>query len=207
MWQELHHQLAEEESLPFTVFGVMVDRDLADALPWIEAAAPSYPIVVDTHHRVPELYNMFNVPTIVWIDEEGRIARPNDVAVMNPRGAALVGVDPEAYLDRVRAWARGQTPALSTAERARELVRERLPAVAEQRARAEFALGQWLWERGRGEAAARHFESATEVAPGDIMIQRGTMRMRSMDPMGPDYGPIARGIAGRGFRLHRPIRE
>ncbi len=207
MWQELHHQLAEQEALPFTVFGVMVDRNLADALPWIEAAGASYPLVVDAHHRVPELYNMFNVPTIVWIDEQGRIARPNDVAVMNPRGAKLVGVDPEAYLERVRAWARGQAPALSSEERARELVRERLPAAGEQRARAEFALGQWLWEQGRGEAAARHFESATELAPGDIMIQRGTMRMRSMDPMGPEYGPIAQGIARRGFRLHRPIRE
>ena len=191
MWQELHHQLAEQEALPFTVFGVMVDRNLADALPWIEAAGASYPLVVDAHHRVPELYNMFNVPTIVWIDEQGRIARPNDVAVMNPRAAKLVGVDPEAYLERVRAWARGQAPALSS----------------EERARAEFALGQWLWEQGRGEAAARHFESATELAPGDIMIQRGTMRMRSMDPMGPEYGPIAQAIARRGFRLHRPIRE
>ena len=206
MWQELHHELAEEEGLPFTVFGVMADRHLSDALPWIEAAAASYPLVIDTHHRVPELYNMFNVPTIVWIDEEGRIVRPNDVAVMNPRGAKLVGVDPEAYRDRVRAWARGEAPALSSEERARALMWDRLPAPEEQQARAEFALGQWLWEHGRGEAAARHFESAVELAPGDIMIQRGTMRMRSMDPMA-DYGPIAQGIAKRGFRLYRPIRE
>ncbi len=207
MWQALHHELAEAEALPFTVFGVMADRDRGDALPWIEAAGASYPIVIDTHHRVPELYNMFNVPTIVWIDEEGRIARPNDVAVMNPGGAKLVRVDPDAYLERVRAWARGEAPALSSEERARELMRERLPTTGEQRARAEFALGQWLWERGRSEAAARHFESATELAPADIMIQRGTMRMRSMDPMGPAYGPIAAGIAKRGFRLYRPIRE
>lgn len=207
MWQALHHELAETEGLPFSMFGVMADRNLEDARPWIEAAQASYPIVIDTRHRVPELYNMFNIPTLVWIDEEGRIARPNDVAVMNPRGAKLVRVEPDAYLDRVRAWVRGGAGALPSEERARELVQERLPTSEEQRARTEFALGQWLWERGRSAAAARHFESATELAPADIMIQRGTMRMRKMDPMGPEYGAIAGAIAKRGFRLYRPIRE
>ncbi len=207
MWQALHHELAEEGGLPFTVFGVMADRNAEDARPWIEAAQASYPLVVDTQHRVPELYNMFNVPTLVWIDEDGRIARPNDVAVMNERGAKLVRVEPAAYLDRVRAWVRGDMPALSSEERARELAAERLPTPEEQQARAEFALGQWLWERGRGEAAVRHFEHATELAPADIMIQRGTMRMRGLDPMGPEYGAIAGAIAQRGFRLYRPIRD
>lgn len=207
MWQALHHELAEQDGLPFTVFGVMADRNAEDARPWIEGAQASYPIVVDTHHRVPELYNMFNVPTLVWIDEQGRIARPNDVAVMNENGAKLVRVEPAAYLDRVRAWARGEVPALASEERARELAAERVPTAAEQQARAEFALGQWLWERDRGEAAARHFELATEFAPADIMIQRGTMRMRGLDPMGPEYGAIAGGIAKRGFRLYRPIRD
>ncbi len=207
MWQALHHELAEQGGLPFTVFGVMADRNVEDTRPWIEAARASYPIVVDTQHRVPELYNMFNVPTLVWIDEEGRIARPTDVAVMNEGGAKLVRVEPAAYLDRVRAWVRGEAPALSSTERARELAAERLPTPAEQQARAEFALGQWLWERDRGEAAARHFELATELAPADIMIQRGTMRMRGLDPMGPEYGAIAGAIAQRGFRLYRPIRD
>ena len=207
MWQALHHELAEEEGLPFTVFGVMVDRHAEDARPWIEAAQTSYPVVIDTQHRVPELYNMFNVPTLVWIDEDGRIARPNDVAVMNASGAKLVHVDPEAYLDRVRAWVRGDAPALSSDERARELVAERLPTLAEQQARAEFALGQWLWERDRGESATRHFEHATELAPADIMIQRGTMRMRDLDPMGREYGSIAGAIVQCGFRLYTPIRE
>jgi hypothetical protein len=207
VWQALHHELAEEGGLPFSVFGVMADRNAEDARPWIEAAQASYPLVVDTQHRVPELYNMFNVPTLVWIDEDGRIARPNDVAVMNERGAKLVRVEPAAYLDRVRAWVRGDMPALSSEERARELAAERLPTPEEQQARAEFALGQWLWERGRGEAAARHFEHATKLAPADIMIQRGTMRMRGLDPMGPEYGAIAGAIAQRGFRLYRPIRD
>jgi hypothetical protein len=40
-----------------------------------------------------------------------------------------------------------------------------------------------------------------------MMIQRGTMRMRGLDPMGPEYGAIAGAITQRGFRLYRPIRD
>ena len=38
------------------------------------------PSLIDTRHRLADLYNMVNVPTVVWIDERGRIVRPNDVA-------------------------------------------------------------------------------------------------------------------------------
>ena len=47
---------------------------------------------------------MFNVPTIVWIDESGKIVRPNDVVVMNESGAKLVKVDPEEYIQKIRNW-------------------------------------------------------------------------------------------------------
>jgi peroxiredoxin len=32
------------------------------ARPWIEAAAPGYPCLIDRDHRVAELYNLVNVP-------------------------------------------------------------------------------------------------------------------------------------------------
>ena len=59
------------------------DRDgrRADAArPWIEAARPDYPVLIDRTHLVAELYNMVNVPQAVWIDEDGRIVRPTENA-------------------------------------------------------------------------------------------------------------------------------
>ena len=86
---------------------------------------------------MPDLYGMINVPTILWIDEEGRIARPNDVAFGSNDFKEMTGIDSEAHLERLRAWVRGEGPAM-TPEEARAV--QTLPTAAEQEARAEFTL-------------------------------------------------------------------
>ncbi len=37
----------------------------------------TYPVLMDPDHLLTELYAISNVPAVVWIDEHGRIARPN----------------------------------------------------------------------------------------------------------------------------------
>ena len=64
----------------FTVITVALDKSVEEAKPWIDIANPQHPSLIDTKHLVADLYNMVNVPTILWIDENGKIARPNDVA-------------------------------------------------------------------------------------------------------------------------------
>ena len=57
-----------------------MDAISAAARPWIEAAKPSYPCLIDLDHRVADLYHMVNVPQAVWIDETGHIVRPTESA-------------------------------------------------------------------------------------------------------------------------------
>ena len=61
--------------MPITV---ALDRSPEDARPWIEAARPTHPSLIDSGHVLAELYHVVNVPTLIWIDEAGRIVRPND---------------------------------------------------------------------------------------------------------------------------------
>src|SRR5260370_1765396 len=48
---------------------------------------------------------MVNVPTGVWINEQGRIVRPNEVAFVDERFKKFTGLDPAPYLNAVRDWA------------------------------------------------------------------------------------------------------
>src|SRR5438876_1188600 len=76
VWQALYEELAPRS---FTVITVAMDAGGApDVRQWIEAAKPTHPSLIDTRHVVAELYDWVNVPSNAWIDEEGRIVRPND---------------------------------------------------------------------------------------------------------------------------------
>ena len=184
MWQTLYEELADSN---FVVITVAMDKTADDARPWIEAAKPTHPSLIDSQHLVADLYNMVNVPTIVWIDEEGRIARPNDVAFGRDTFKAITGVDSAKHMDALRAWVRGEAPAM-TPDTVRSL--RSSTTRQHQEARAEFGLAFWLYEQGRSEAAERHFLRGGELAPDDFMIRRGSMPMRGIDPMGPVFAKM-----------------
>jgi hypothetical protein len=184
------------------VFTVALDKSPDDARPWIEAAKPSHPSLIDRHHVVADLYNMVNVPTVVWIDERGRIVRPNDVAFGTDTFRHITGIEAAKHLGLLRGWVRGEIPVLAE-ERVRAL--QSLPSAADQQARAEFALGQWLVEHGRAEAAERHFVRAGELAPHDFTIRRGSMPIRGVDPMGPQFRAMIQDWTGAGRPYYRPL--
>src|SRR4029077_11918760 len=133
---------------------------------------------------IPDLYNIVNVPTILWIDERRRIVRPNDVAFGTDTFKHITGLRAATHLAALRAWVRGETTVLPEA-RIRAL--QSLPPDDAQRARAEFGLGEWLFNRGRTEAAARHFAKAGELGPHDFTIGRGPMPMGGSVPLAPPF--------------------
>jgi hypothetical protein len=199
VWQALHAELA---GLGFVVITVALDRSAEDARPWIEKAAPTHPALVDTAHELADLYNLVNVPTILWIDERGRIVRPNDVVFGTDTFRHITGLEAERPLAALRAWVRGETAGYAPAD-ARAL--QTLPTPADQQARAEFGLAEWLARRGRMEAAERHFVRAGELAPHDFTIRRGSMPIRGLDPMGPKFREMRDHWVGAGQPYYRPL--
>jgi hypothetical protein len=195
----IHEELG---GLGLGVVTVALDKSADDARPWIEAARPSHPALVDTRHVVAELYHMVNVPTVVWIDERGRIARPNDVAFGTDTFKHITGLESARSLAALRAWVRGESPGFTDAE-IRRL--QRLPTADDQQARTEFALGEWLFRHGRAEAAARHFARAGGLAPQDFTIRRGTMSMRGVDPMGPEFRRMLGEWTAGGRSYYEPL--
>ena len=179
-----------------------LDKSAEDTRPWIEAAGPTHPSLIDTRHLLADLYNIVNVPTVIWIDERGRIVRPNDVAFGSDRFRDFTGLDSATHLDALRAWVRGGAAPYSE-EEVRSM--QTLPDAGDQQARAEFGLGEWLFAQGRLEAAERHFLRAGALAPHDFTIRRGTLPMRGIDPMGPEFREMVREWRAAGNSYYRPL--
>lgn len=192
MWQALQDELG---GLGFTVITVALDEDPEDARPWIEAAQPTHPSLIDTDWAFADLYNVVNVPTVLWIDEAGRIVRPNDSVYVSGDYLRVHGIEPEPHLARIRAWARTGAGALAEDE-ARRL--QPVPDDEHQLARAHFGLAQWLYRHGHPERGDVHFLRAGELAPHDFTIRRGSMPMRGIDAAGPAFREMVTDWVGQG---------
>jgi len=167
---------------------VALDR-AEDVRPFIERSGATHPSLVDSDHRLAELYHISNVPTLIWIDERGRICRPHDAQFGTDTFAAFTGKQSGPYLAMLRAWVRDGSGALSADE-----VRRCAPAPTEatQLARAERALAWHLHQAGRADAAQRHFARAGELAPLDWTIRRGSLPILGENPFGPAFFELAK---------------
>ena len=177
----LYEELGRYGFVPITV---ALDRSADDARPYIERAAPTHPSLIDSEHLVADLYAMINVPTVVWIDEAGRIVRPNDAQFGTDTFTQFHGKRSAPFLKAIHDWVTGKKPAAGPAEvRSQQL----LPTQEQQLARAEFTLAWYLHRQGREAAAERHFERAGKLSPHDWTIRRGSMPIRGKNPMGPEF--------------------
>src|SRR6266478_3780989 len=102
----------ELKDFGFTVITVALDKSPDDARPFIEAAAPQHPSLIDTEHQTADLYRITNVPTVIWIDEQGRIVRPNDTAFGSDTFKDLHGIAAAPHLNALRRWVKDRTAPL-----------------------------------------------------------------------------------------------
>ena len=157
----------------FEIVSVAEDTGGAgDAGPWITAAKPEYTVLIDAKHLVTRLYNMVNVPTAVWINEEGRIVRPNEVAYVDNRFKSLHKLDAAPYLDALRDWlAKGEESIFAISEKElKEQMTEQNPDWA--LAAAEFSLAEHLYRKGQQAASISHYKEAQRLNPDNWNYKR-----------------------------------
>ena len=103
-WQELHEELQEEQ---FTVVAVAIDENLDSIIEL--AKGVTYPVLMDKDHILTELYAISNVPSVLWIDEDGRISRPAASEFGTDTFSEITGVSREGHMQQVREWVRDGT--------------------------------------------------------------------------------------------------
>jgi hypothetical protein len=191
VWQELHAELSPKG---LEVVTVALDlKGVEAAGRWIEAANPSHPSLIDQAHVVDELFGIVNVPSGVWIDEEGTIVRPAEPAFparpgfvrnrpssgdVDPylaevqREARKIRIEPDRYVSALRDWVEnGQRSEFAlgpdeVVRRSGERGRDRSLAAA------HFELAQHLWRGGREAEAVPHFRAARRLQPDNWTYKR-----------------------------------
>ena len=195
-----------------------MDRTSDAARPWIEAAKPSYPCVIDHDHRVAELYNMVNVPQAVWIDETGHIVRPTESAgayegfrsmdrttrKVPDEVAAITSRAKRTYVDAVRDWVIQGRSSVHVFGPEQATAHLTLPDESVARAHAHFRLGQHLLRRGQESAAQAEFEEARRLHPDswNIWRQTATVDARGL-AAGPEFWARVEALGSR--RYYAPV--
>jgi peroxiredoxin len=193
-WQELHDELAPEG---FTVIAVAIDHSPDDVLPFTDGL--TMPVLYDPHHLLTELYAISNVPTVVWIDEDDRIVRPNAEAFGTDTFADFTGAESSPHLELVRRWVRhGEIPL--DASEARDAVADLTDQ--EVLARLHFRIAAEAHRRGDTEVTRSHVLVAGELAPDDLTVWRAGMPLIGEDPFGQDFLDRYDGWRAKGSPAH-----
>jgi len=194
VWQAVREQL---HPAGLEIVTVAMDVGGIDAAArWIDAANPSHPSLIDQEHRLGALFGVVNVPSGVWIDEDGVIARPpgpawpgkavfrehlqglelpEDTDPYVHRALAVTAqlrIRPERYLEAVRDWvANGSDSAFALTSD--EVLAASRPRPAEHSlAAAHFELGQHLHRAGFPDDAVPHFREAHRLQPDNWTYKR-----------------------------------
>jgi hypothetical protein len=186
------------------VVTVALDTDVEAARPFHEASRSTHPSLVDPAHVMVEFFGMTNAPFAIWIDEDGTIVRPAEVAFaprqprdegqdqssliaqLPERQRKIIGEmttnigDTDRYAAAVRDWADngGESRYVLSESEVIERSRPRPPEFG--LAAAHFELGQHLYRVGFPRDAVPHFQEAHRLDPTNWSYHREALSL--VDP-------------------------
>jgi hypothetical protein len=165
------------------------------------AADVDFPVVVDERHALGELFGVVNVPSGIWVDEDGMLVRPPETAypafpafaqidVDDPEVQARMSasalarlrtvvphvkrmrLDPEAYVAALRDWVAHGSASRFALSPEEVVERSRPRPAGEAEGAAAFALGQHLHAVGHVDAAVRWWRRSHELQPDNWTYRR-----------------------------------
>lgn len=194
----MHDELADEG---FGVIAVAIDESIDEVR--VLADSITYPVLMDPDHILTELYAISNVPAVVWIDEQGGIARPNASEFGSDMFSEFTGRTRDVHFDQIRAWVHhGDLPEDASSPIA-DLDEDEVAA------RLHFRLASHLRRAGDEDGAAAHFDAAAELAPLDFTVVRAAMPLRGESPFGAEFFKLLEEYQAAGSPFHgiNPARD
>ena len=156
----------ELEDQNFVIIAAAQDTEgWAAAGEWYDRAEPTYVALVDVQHRVSSLYNLVNVPSAVWVDEQGQVVRINEGTYTQTYNFGDLSFGTDQYAPAVRDWAMNGADSkfVWTPEEVTGKIRSR--SSNEELAEPNFKLGVYFHEAGDETLANTYWERAEELFP------------------------------------------
>jgi hypothetical protein len=201
VWQDVRSELHPKG---LEVVTVALDVGGAEhAGQWIDKAAPEHPALIDDSHVMDELFGIVNVPSGIWIDEDGVIVRPpapawpgravfrermKDFTLPEDADPAIVHAlevtsrltaDRTRHLIALKDWVE-HGPDSRFALTPSQVIASSAPRPIEHsQAAAHFELGQHLWRAGDEDTAVEHFKQAHRLHPENWTYKRQAWQFAS----------------------------
>ena len=208
MWQALRAEL-HPKGFELVTVGLDTQGD-AGCRAFIEAAKPAHPSLIDRHHVLADKFGVINIPSSVWIDENGMIVRPAEAAPAPPQPdgiasrfsmpaevpqrfveiraeAVKIRKDTDAYHAALRDWVDKGAASRFALSPAEVVERSRPRDDAKALGHAHFQLAAQLEIDGHHAAAIAHFREAHRLVPDSWTFRRQAW---SLEAVGD--GPLAR---------------
>ena len=163
VWQTIYEDLKDQN---FELISAAQDTGgEAKAGPIFDRANVTYTAIVDVNHTISSLFNLVNVPSGVWIDEEGRIVRIDEGTYT--KSAKVLGntIGHDGYVPALRDWvANGAESAyIMTPDEVASNIRLRV--ADEELAEPNFKLANYFYANGDMESANAYWDKAQALSP------------------------------------------
>lgn len=201
MWQSIYDELKTEN---FEIISFAQDTGGEEAAgPIFDDANVSYTAVIDVNHHISALYNLLNVPSGVWIDEEGQIVRINEGTYAKTHFDGAWGTDD--YVPIVRDWvAKGaDSEYVWDKDRVTESIFQRTPEA--KRAQPAFRLGTHYFTSDNDAKAEQYFTMAQELDPTSWNYLRQDLQYEEGGSAGPEWRQRREEIEAAGGAYYAPL--
>jgi hypothetical protein len=147
------------------VIGVAEDTGgEAAAGEFIDAANSTYVHIIDPAHTISALYNLVNVPSTVWIDEQGQVVRVDEGSYAAKHEMPGISFGRDDYINLVRDWVeKGSDSQYVKDNKARQHLR--VETADEALAEANFNLGVYFQQAGERDKASSYMQTAAKLNP------------------------------------------
>jgi hypothetical protein len=201
VWQSIYEELKSEN---FEIISVAQDTGGEAAAGSIfDEANVTYTSIIDVNHRISALYNLLNVPSGVWIDEMGQIARINEGTYAKSHFDGAFGNDD--YVPIVRDWVANGAASeyVWDRDKVKENIFQRTPE-AEQ-AQPAFRLGTYYFTKDNDAKAEQYWTLAQELDPDSWNYLRQDLQYEEGGSAGPEWRERRDRIEGAGGSYYAPL--